>query len=184
MCYDSNWEAERQKRDIAGLVTRLIFALVIAIVAIAQAAFIPAINVLSIGPNIVLVLVLTWSADRGMAEGVIWTFPVGILLDLLALDPLGSNTLALMPVAVIGGLSRRRLFHSGVIIPMLLVIVATIVHQIIGAVVASATGLNYSLGITIRLSVLTALLNVAIVPLLYIGVAVLDRVGVVRASRA
>ncbi len=164
--------------------TRLIFALVIALMAIAQAAFIPAINVLSIGPNIVLVLILIWSAERGMAEGVIWTLPVGILLDLLALDPLGSNTLALIPVAIIGGLARRRLFHSGVIIPMVLVIAATVVHQAIGAIVSSATGSSYSLGVTIRLSLLTALLNVAMVPVLYIGIALLDRLGVVRASRA
>lgn len=152
--------------------------------ALAQAALVPAINVLSIGPNIVLVLILIWSADRGMAEGVIWTLPVGVLLDLLALDPLGSNTLALLPVAIIGGLARRRLFHSGVIIPMLLVVVATVVHQLVGAIVASATGSSYSLGVTIRLALLSALLNLAVVPILYVGVSILDRMGVVRASRA
>ncbi len=165
-------------------VTRLIFAIAIATMAIAQASFIPAINLSSIGPNIVLVLILVWSAERGIAEGVIWTLPVGILLDLLALDPLGSNTLALIPVAVIGGLSRRRLFHSGVIIPMLLVVVATIVHQALSAIVSSATGSSYPLGVTMRLSVLTALLNVAMVPILYFGIAILDRLGVIRASRA
>lgn len=164
--------------------TRLIFALVIATMAIAQAALIPPINVLSIGPNIVLVLILVWSAERGIAEGVVWTLPVGILLDLLALDPIGSNTLALIPVAIIGGLARRRLFHSGVIVPMLLVVVATVVHQSIGAIVSSATGSSYPFGATVRLSVLTALLNVAVVPVLYIGIAILDRLGVVRASRA
>ncbi len=152
--------------------------------ALAQAALIPAINVLSIGPNIVLVLILVWSAELGIAEGVIWTLPVGILLDLLALDPLGSNTLALIPVAVIGGIARRRLLHSGVIVPMVLVVVATIVHQTIGAIVSSATGSSYSLEATVRLSLLTALLNVAIVPVLYIGIAVLGRLGVLRATRA
>lgn len=164
--------------------TRLIFFLVIATAAIAQAALIPAINVLSIGPNVVLVLILVWSAERGIAEGVIWTLPVGILLDLLALDPLGSNALALIPVAIVGGLARRRLLQSGVIIPMVLVVAATIVHQAIGAVVSSATGSSYSLGVTVRLSLLTALLNVAVVPVLYVGIALLGRLGVSRASRA
>ena len=152
--------------------------------ALAQAALIPGINVLGIGPNIVLVLILVWSAERGIPEGVIWALPVGILLDLIALDPLGSNTLALIPVAVIGGLARRRLFHSGVIIPMLLVVVATVVHQIVGAIVSSLTGSVYSISVIARLSLLTALLNVALVPILYIGIALLDRLGVVRASRA
>lgn len=152
--------------------------------ALAQAALIPAINVLTIGPNIVLVLILVWSAERGIPEGVIWTLPVGILLDLLALDPFGSNTLALIPVAIIGGMARRRLFHSGVIVPMLLVVVATVVHQIVGAIVSSLTGSTYSISVVVRLSLLTALLNVAMVPLLYIGIALLDRLGVVRASRA
>lgn len=151
--------------------------------ALAQAALIPAINVLSIGPNVVLVLILVWSAERGIPEGIIWTLPVGILLDLLALDPFGSNTLALIPVAIIGGVASRRLLRSGVIIPMLLVVVATIVHQIVGAFVSSLTGSAYSIGVVVRLSFLTALLNVAMVPLLYIGIALLDRLGVVRASR-
>ncbi len=170
--------------DDSRQVTRVIFALAIALMALAQAAFIPAINVLSIGPNVVLVLILVWSADRGIGEGVIWALPVGILLDLLALDPIGSNTLALIPVAIIGGLARRRLFHSGVIIPMVLVVAATVVHQVIAAVVSSATGSSYSIGATLRLAVLTALLNMAIVPLVYLVVAILDRLGVVRASRA
>lgn len=163
--------------------TRLIFALVIATLAFAQAALIPAVNLLSIGPNFVLVLILVWSAERGIAEGVIWAFPVGILLDLLALDPLGANALALIPVAVIGGLARRRVFHSGVIIPMLLVLGATIAHQGVASLVEIATGSSLSFMGTARLAILTALLNVTVVPFLYIGAAALDRLGVTRASR-
>jgi rod shape-determining protein MreD len=164
-------------------VTRLIFALAIATLAFAQAALIPAVNVLSIGPNFVLVLIMVWSAERGIAEGVIWALPVGILLDLLAIDPLGSNALALIPVAIIGGLARRRVFQSGVIIPMLLVLAATVAHQATASVIAVATGSSVSLLGTARLAILTALLNVAVVPLLYVGAAILDRLGVIRASR-
>jgi rod shape-determining protein MreD len=144
----------------------------------------PELNVLGIGPNLVLVMILLWSARHGTAEGLLWTFPLGILLDLLALDRFGTNSLALVPVALIGGLARGRSLHSGVIMPMLGVVLATLAHQTVSTVLGVFSGNGDSLVLSIRLGVLTALLNVALVPVLYLGMLVLERVGVVRASRA
>lgn len=141
-------------------------------------------NVLDVGPNLALVLILVWSAHKGVPEGVIWAFFLGILLDLLTIIPLGSSSLALIPVAVVGGLSRQRLFHSGVIIPMLLVVLATLIYQLVSSLVGATLGMSYSLGMSARLGMLTALLNMMMVPLIYLVVMILDRFGVGRAARA
>ena len=45
-------------------------------------------------------------------------FGIGILLDTLALDPLGANALALLPVVLLGGCPVERFFHSGLIVPI------------------------------------------------------------------
>lgn len=164
--------------------TRLFFALILIITVFAQATIFPALNLLGIGPNIVLVLVLVWSGMRGASEGLIWAFPLGILLDLLTLDPIGTNGLALIPVALIGGLASRRLLHSGIIIPMLAVVGATVAHQAVGAFIALFTGPHYSLLVTAKLGLLMTLLNIVVVPPLYLFVQLMERMGVGRAAQA
>lgn len=169
--------------DQSETVTRLGFALLLTAAALAQATFFPALHLLSIGPDLTLVLILLWSAERGAFEGVVWAFPVGILLDILALDPLGYNALALLPAALVGGLARRRVVHSGVLQPMLLVVAATVAHWCVSAILGALLGAGYSLVFSLRLGLLTALLNVAIVPFLYLFVLMLERLGVVRAAQ-
>ena len=170
--------------DRSETVTRLGFAFVLTVAALAQATFFPALHVLSIGPDLTLVLILLWSAERGALEGLLWAFPAGILLDMLAMDPLGFNALALLPAALIGGLGRRRIVHSGVLQPMLLVIAATAAHWCVAAILGALLGAGYSLVFSARLGLLPALLNVAIVPFLYLIMLVLERLGVVRAAQA
>ena len=164
--------------------TRLFFALTLLIVAIAQATILPAFNVFGIGPNLCLVLLLVWSGLRGVPEGLIWAFPLGLLLDFLTLAPLGSHGLALVPVAMIGALARQRVFHSGILVLMLLVISATLAHQVAALLLAAAGRHGYGLAAAIRLGFLTTLLNVVAVPPVYIVIWVLDRLGVSRATPA
>lgn len=164
--------------------TRLFFALTLLIVAIAQATILPAFNVYGIGPNLCLVLLLVWSGLRGVPEGLIWAFPLGLLFDFLSLAPLGSHGLALAPVAMIGGLARQRVFHSGILVMMLLVITATLAHQLVATFVAAAGGQGYGLAAAARLGFLTALLNMVAVPPVYLVIRIMDRLGVGRAAPA
>jgi rod shape-determining protein MreD len=165
-------------------VTRLFFALTLVMVAIAQATILPALNVFGIGPNLCLVLLLVWSGLRGVSEGIVWAFPLGLLFDILSLAPLGSHGLVLLPVAVIGGLAQRRLFHSGIIVMMLLVISATFARQIVASLLPIASGLGFGFAASTRPGLLTALLNMVVVPPIYLVVLVMNRMGVGRAATA
>ena len=69
-------------------------------------------ELLGIFPDVTLVIILVWSAVRGVRDGLIWAFLVGILLDTLALDPLGGNALALLPVVLLAALSSTALMHK------------------------------------------------------------------------
>jgi rod shape-determining protein MreD len=113
-----------------------------------------------------------------------WAFGAGIMLDLLALDPLGSNALALIVVAIIGALAQRPLLQSGLMLTMLMVVVATLAHFVVAALVDSLAGAGYSFLISVRLGIITALLNVLTVPPLYGAVLLLDRVGVRGVAQA
>lgn len=164
--------------------TRLIFAFLLVITAIAQSTILSPTVVLGIAPNLVLVLVLLWSSRYGAREGVVWAFGAGIALDLLALDPLGSNALALIAVAIIGSLARQPLLQSGLLLTMLMVLVATLAHFVVASVIDAMVGVGYSFLISIRLGLVTAFLNALMVPPLYGLIILLDRLGVQRVAQA
>ena len=145
---------------------RPIFALLLVAAALAQATILPVVGPVGILPNLVLVLLLVWSALRGLGEGLLWVFGAGLLLDVLAMDALGTNGLALLAAAVVAGPARRRFFHSGMIFPILLTMLATVACAL---VMTLLRGLGESaavlpMGAVLRLAVLQALLNALLVP--------------------
>jgi rod shape-determining protein MreD len=148
---------------------RLLYGLLLVVAAFAQATLLPAWGPLQVQPNLVLVLVLVWSAARGVAEGVLWAFAVGLLLDLLALDRLGTNGLALLVVVLLAGFARRRLFRSGLVFPFVLTVVAALLHPLVLLLIGGATGRGTfpDLG-ALRIVAPQALLCALFVPPLYL----------------
>jgi rod shape-determining protein MreD len=165
-------------------VIRLFFAILLVFIAVAQSTLASLTQMFGIAPNLVLVTVLVLSTRFGVREGIIWAFGAGIVLDLLALDPLGSNGLALMPVAIIGGLAQRPLLQSGLLLTMLMVLVATVTHFAVTSIIDMFTGGGYSFFVSIQLGLVTALLNTLVVPLFYGLMVLFDRVGVPRVAQA
>lgn len=164
--------------------SRLFFAFLLIIIATAQSTVLSAAGLLGIAPNLVLVLVLLLGSRYGAREGVVWAFGCGLMLDLMALDPLGSNSLALIPVAVIGALAQRPLLQSGLLFTMLMVLLGTVAHFLVASVIDTVAGEGYGFLVSIRLGLVTAFLNTLTVPPLYALVILLDRLGVPRVAQA
>lgn len=154
---------------------RLFFAILILFTALVQATILPSLNVLAVLPDTTLVLLLVWSALRGIPEGVAWAFGVGLCIDVIGLDAFGTNGLALLGVAVLGGLARRRFFHSNLIVPIVVAVFATFVHAIVLLLVRSGTGAGLPLDAVMRVIFLQALLNSIFVPPLYLIAGIMDR---------
>lgn len=159
---------------------RFVFALLLVVAALGQATILPALGPVGVVPNLVLVLLLVWSAIRGVVEGLLWVFAVGLLLDLLALDAVGTNGLALLVVALAAGPARRRFFHSGMVFPLLLAILTTVGHAL-ALTLLRAAGDGWAMppaAAVARLALLQALLNALLVPLLYVVAGRMNRWGV------
>jgi rod shape-determining protein MreD len=155
--------------------SRLLFGLMLAFVVLLQAAVFPAIESIQVMPDLTLALLLVWSALRGTPEGLLWAFGVGIMMDVLAMDRLGTNGLALLGVALLGGLSRRRFFHNTLIFPIFLVVVATFLHAVVLLLLRSSAGAGAQVGAAMRLVFLQALLNVIFLPPLYLIAGWMER---------
>ena len=156
---------------------RLLFALLLVTAAFVQATVLPELRLLGILPNLVLVLLLVWSALRGVAEGLLWVFGTGLLLDVLAMDPLGTNGLALLVAALLAGPARRRFFHSGMIFPILLTMLATVGYAVVIMLLRGLddSGAMLPAGAILRLTFLQSLLNALLVPPLYLVAGWIDR---------
>jgi len=167
---------------VATGMTRSMFALFLIVAAVAQATLLPVLGPVAVLPNLVLVLVLVRTARRGMIDGLFWIVLSGLVLDTVALDPLGTNGLALLPVVLVGGVGQRRWFISGPAFPMLLAISATFAYALALVGVRMVAGEGTSpLSTVMRTTTLQALLNAVLVPPLYGLVGLLARAEPERA---
>lgn len=163
--------------------SRWIFGLLLIVSAVAQATVLPLLGSRAGLPNVVLVLILVRSARRGVVASLVWIILSGLILDTLALDPLGTNGLALLPVAIVGGLGQRRWFISGPAFPMLLALVATYAYAVTLLIIRAYAGEGLApLPAILQMTVFQSLLNAVLVLPVYGLVGWLGRNDVERFS--
>lgn len=118
--------------------TRILFAVFLFVTALVQATVLPRVNPTSVSPDLVLVMLFLWSSTHGIRESLGWIFFTGILIDVLTLDAFGTNGLALLIVAVLSGSGGQRVFQFNLVVPILMVFLATIVHGVVLAALRDA----------------------------------------------
>ena len=99
-----------------------LYGALILLLGLAQSAIVPHIRIAGVYPDIMLILVVSWSLLRGFREGLIWALAGGIILDLLSGAPFGMFTLTLVCAAILPGIGTANFFRSH--LPMVLTSVA------------------------------------------------------------
>jgi rod shape-determining protein MreD len=112
----------------------------IVIAVILQATVMPQIRILGGQPDLIFLLVLSWSINGRLEQSVTWAFVGGIAQDLLSASPTGASTLGL--VLLLFGIEavRQQVYRIGFILILGLVIVGTVVQKVVFMVVASFSG--------------------------------------------
>lgn len=152
----------------ADAMTRIFLAIVLLLAAVVQATLLPKLVPGIILPNIVLALILVRTARTSVVEGLIWALFAGLILDVLSLDRIGANVLALVPVVLIGAAAKRPIFTSSVLYPMVLAIGATFANALVLGIVRGVTGDWIAPASTLlRLSLLQSLMNAVLVALFW-----------------
>ena len=119
---------------------RILFGILLLVTALLQATFLPATGFIGVVPDFALVFLLIRSATHGTSEGLVWAVGLGLWIDLLTMDPLGTHALALISVALIGGVTGGKLFRSGAILPILTVLAATLTYSLVLAILSALGG--------------------------------------------
>jgi rod shape-determining protein MreD len=88
---------------------------ILALAAALQATILQLIGLQGGGPNLVLLIVLSWSINSSLRQGVIWAFVGGTMLDLLSALPLGTSSIPLLIlVFAVGGLGQQ-VYNIGIL---------------------------------------------------------------------
>lgn len=99
--------------------------------ALIQATVLSQVRVFGGQPDLVVIIVLGWAIiDQGL-EGVVWAFIGGLFLDLLSGAPAGLSSLALIPVAVIVGLTEAQVYRTNAILTLALTAGGALAYHII-----------------------------------------------------
>lgn len=103
--------------------------LVIAV--IVQSTVVPEIRINGGGPDLILMLVLSWTMLAGPEEGILWALVGGILQDIVNGLPTGTTALALVIVAFLANLAVGSVGRNNLIFPPIVIAAGTIVYQLL-----------------------------------------------------
>lgn len=140
---------------------RLVFGLFLAAIIFAQATFVPRMNPFPITPDLALVVLFFWMTRHSLRESLTWVFVVGLMMDVLAMDPLGVHALAMVPIAALAYPLKIRPWQFGVVSAMVLVMMGSLAHATVLSVFRG-NGITLAIGIQ-------AVLQTFLVPIVYIG---------------
>jgi rod shape-determining protein MreD len=147
--------------------TRLVFGLFMFALVFAQATFLPRMNPFSLTPDLALVMLFFWMIRHSLRESLTWVFVIGMVMDVLALDPLGIHALAMLPMVLVAYPLRVRPWQFQMFSAMALVLLGSMVH---GALLTLLRGNPIGLEIGIQ-----AVLQTLLVPIVYIGYRIVVR---------
>ena len=146
------------------------------VLALLQDTTLAQVTVLGAHPDVVLLAVVVWAFLRGSAEGTVWAFVGGLILDLLSGGPMGGMTLALLATAFFVGRRWGQELGSTTFQLVLLTLVAGFAYHLVNLLVLGWVGhpVNWSHGLS-RVAGPSAVLNAALAPFIYRPLAWLDR---------
>jgi rod shape-determining protein MreD len=143
--------------------------LLLSILALLQSTILPYLKVLGVQPDLVLLVVVSWSLLSGAEEGMLWALIGGLALDILSSARLGTHTLPLLLISFLAGLWHRGIVRLDVLVPFLAIPVATIVYQSAMVALLKLMGWPGTWGASFRHAIVpTTLLNTLLMPVVYV----------------
>jgi rod shape-determining protein MreD len=98
---------------------------------ILQSTVVPEIRISGGGPDLILMLVLSWTMLAGLEEGILWALVGGILQDIVNGLPTGTTALSLVIVAFVANLAVGPVGRNNLIFPPLVLVAGTVIYQLL-----------------------------------------------------
>jgi rod shape-determining protein MreD len=146
--------------------------------AIVQTASLPLFSVFGAHPNLVLILLVSWTIVRGRGEAMVLIPLAGLALGLLDSQPLGLHLLALVPLALLALAHELRLMEADFLMALAIVFLATLAYEGVFLIVLRLTGESMDWwGNVSQLIIPAAIANTLLTPPVYglVWLASVDR---------
>jgi rod shape-determining protein MreD len=145
-------------------------------IALLQDIVLARVSILGGRPDLVLLSVIAWATLRGSAEGIVWGFIGGLLLDLFSGGPMGGITLPLLVIALLAG--RRwgqELGPTGLRV-FLVALGLCFLYHVLLLLILTGTGrlVDWAYGLS-RVAAPSAVLNGVLAPVVHYLLSILDR---------
>jgi rod shape-determining protein MreD len=114
--------------------------LILGLAAAVQSTFVPQIRLLGGGPDLVFLIVVTWSVSARLEDTVLWALVGGILQNLLSAAPLGTASMGMILVLFALDAVRRQVYRVGIPLLILIIIFGSLVYQLVVMLILSLTG--------------------------------------------
>lgn len=141
----------------------------LATVAILQSSIVSHFRIWGVFADLPLLVVASWGLLRGPREGLVWGFIAGFAVDLFSGAPFGAATFGLMAAGFLSGLGQSTVFRSQVFLPLIAVLLATVVYDMLFLLVVWISGYPVTwLDSLFRLILPSAVLNTALTPVVFV----------------
>ena len=147
-----------------------IYATILLLIAtvIIQTTAMPHLTIMGVKPDLMLLMVISWSLLRGAQEGVIWALVGGMGLDLLSGAPFGTSTVALVALSLLAGVGELSVFRTHIALPLIATLIATLAYDLFFLLLLHMQGCSIAWADSLIKVVLpSTLFNVLLAPFVY-----------------
>ncbi len=99
------------------------------VIAVLQTTAMPLFSLWGVRPELLLLVIASWSVLAGMDSGLVWALGGGLMLDALSGGPFGAATIALTIASVIVSLAEVNLQRDSIWLPLITGLLATVLYQ-------------------------------------------------------
>ncbi|MEA3346205.1 MAG: rod shape-determining protein MreD [Chloroflexota bacterium] len=143
-------------------------SLLLILIALVQTTLSPHLAILGAYPNLMLLVVLSWTLLRTGREGMLWAFGGGVLLDMLSGAPFGASTLPLLLVSFLSSLGEETLFRTTLSLPLAVGFAGSLLYDSVFLATLQLMGWQVDWPTSLwRLILPAAGLNTLLMPLVY-----------------
>lgn len=96
-----------------------------------QASLLGLFTIYGVKPELVLIVILTWSLTFGSSATLVWAFIGGIWLDIFSGGPMGASSIALMAASLVAGIGYRSLSRFNILVPLFVVVVGSLTFSFV-----------------------------------------------------
>jgi rod shape-determining protein MreD len=136
----------------------------------------PHLAIMGVKPDLMLLMVISWSLLRGAQEGMIWALVGGMGLDLVSGAPFGTSTVILVALSLLAGLGELSVFRTRIALPLIATLIATLAYDLFFLLLLYAEGRSIAWTDSLtKVALPSTLVNVLLSPFVYKALYWLDR---------